>query len=91
MEHLETVTRVSTSGGREWAINVGRFDSRYNAERMLLRTALIELNTLDEALRKVVNRKGGFDANFVGMTHEMAELACRRLQARQTECKVIGP
>lgn len=91
VEHLETVTRVSTSGGREWAINVGRFDSRYNAERMLLRTALIELNTLDEALRKVVNRKGGFDANFVGMTHEMAELACRRLQARQTECKVIGP
>ncbi|MFZ1726692.1 MAG: serine hydrolase [Albidovulum sp.] len=88
---LETVTRVSTSGGREWAINVGRFNNRYNAERMLLQTALIEMNTLDEALRKVVNRKGGFDANFVGMTHEMAELACRRLQARQTECKVIGP
>ncbi len=49
------------------------------------------MNTLDEALRKVVARKGGYDANFVGMTEEMANLACRRLQARQTECTVVGP
>lgn len=90
-EELEVVTRVSTSGGRQWAINVGHFGSRYNAERELLRTALAEMNTLDEALRKVVARKGGYDANFVGMTEEMANLACRRLQARQTECTVIGP
>ncbi|OYX44556.1 MAG: hypothetical protein B7Z02_05370 [Rhodobacterales bacterium 32-67-9] len=90
-EELEVVTRVSTSGGRQWAINVGHFGSRYNAERELLRTALVEISTLDEALRKVVARKGGFDANFVGMTEEMANLACRRLQARQTECTVIGP
>ncbi len=90
-EELEVVTRVSTSGGRQWSINVGHFPSRYNAERQLLRTALVEMNTLDEALRKVVARRGGYDANFVGMTEEMAELACRRLQARQTECTVIGP
>ncbi|MGB5837929.1 MAG: serine hydrolase [Albidovulum sp.] len=88
---LEVVTRVSTSGGRQWAINVGHFGSRYNAERQLLQTALIEMNTLDEALRKVVGKRGGFDANFVGMTQETAELACRRLQARQTECTVVGP
>ena len=90
-EPLEVVTRVSTSGGREWAINVGNFPSRYAAERVLLQTALIEMNTLDEALRKVTPRKGGFDANFVGMTEEMASLACRRLTARQTECSVVGP
>lgn len=90
-EPLEVVTRVSTSGGRQWAINVGNFNSRYAAERMLLQTALIEMNTLDESLRKVVPRKGGYDANFVGMTEEMAELACRRLAARQTECSVVGP
>ena len=64
---------------------------RYAAERVLLQTALIEMNTLDEALRKVTPRKGGFDANFVGMTEEMASLACRRLTARQTECSVVGP
>jgi D-alanyl-D-alanine carboxypeptidase len=90
-EELEVVTRVSTSGGRQWAINVGHFGSRYDAERQLLQTALVEMSTLDEALRKVVSRRGGYDANFVGMTEEMATLACRRLQARQTECSVVGP
>jgi D-alanyl-D-alanine carboxypeptidase len=88
---LEVVTRVSTSGGRQWAINVGHFGSRYDAERELLQVALIEMATLDEALRKVVNRKGGFEANFVGLTAEKAELACRRLTARNTDCTVIGP
>ena len=90
-EELEVVTRVSTSGGRQWAINVGHFGSRYDAERQLLQTALVEMSTLEEALRKVVSRRGGFDANFVGMTEEMANLACRRLQARQAECTVVGP
>jgi D-alanyl-D-alanine carboxypeptidase len=85
------VTRVSTSGGRQWSINVGHYGSRYDAERQLLRTALVEMSTLEEALRKVVARRGGFDANFVGMTEEMADLACRRLQARQAECSVVGP
>jgi D-alanyl-D-alanine carboxypeptidase len=88
---LEVVTRVSTSGGRQWAINVGNYTSRYEAERRLLQTALMEMNTLDEALRKVVPARGGFDANFVGMTEETAELACRRLVARSAECAVIAP
>lgn len=90
-EELEVVTRVSTSGGRQWAINVGHFGSRYDAERQLLQVALVEMATLDEALRKVVSRRGGFDANFVGLTEEMANLACRRLQARKAECSVVGP
>ncbi len=47
--------------------------------------------TLDEALRKVASRKGAFDANFVGMTEETAELACRRLTARGTDCTVLAP
>jgi D-alanyl-D-alanine carboxypeptidase len=87
----EIISRVSTSGGREYGINLGNFPSRYQAERMLLQTALVEMNTLDEALRKIVNRKGGFDANFVGMTEDMADLACRRLAARNADCRVIGP
>ncbi len=88
---LEVVTRLSTSGGRHWGINVGRFPSRHLAERMLLKTALIEIGTLDEALRKVVDRPGGYDANFVGMTPELADLACRRLAARDVECAAFGP
>lgn len=90
-DSLEIVTRVSTSGGREWGINVGSFPSRYNAERELLRTALVEMTTLNDALRKVSSRKGAFDANFIGMTQESAELACRRLSVRGTECTVLAP
>ncbi len=87
----EVVTRISTSGGRLWAINVGHFNSRFEAERILLKTALHELGTLDEALRKVVKSRRGYEANFVGLSKDLAELACRRLQARSLPCTPIGP
>ena len=87
----EVVTRVSTSGGRLWGINVGRYNSRYQAERVLLKTALAEMSTLDDSLRKVVKRPQGYDANFLGMTRERADLACRRLQARNVTCFMVGP
>ncbi|MDA5092583.1 D-alanyl-D-alanine carboxypeptidase [Aliiroseovarius sp. KMU-50] len=87
----EVVTRMSTSGGRHWGINVGILGSRYQAERLLLKTALKEIDTLDDALRKVVNRPKGWYANFVGMTQEQADLACRRLTARNSDCMVLGP
>nr|WP_239450517.1 D-alanyl-D-alanine carboxypeptidase family protein [Loktanella sp. S4079] len=86
----EVVTRISTSGGRHWGVNVGRYNSRYDAERVLLRVALNEMSTLDGALRRVVQRSGGFDANFMGLSREGADLACRRLQARGTTCFMIG-
>lgn len=87
----QVVTRLSTSGGRHWGINVGRYPSRYAAEKVLLKTALTEMTTLDGTLRKVVRGNRGFEANFVGMTQETADLACRRLQARQIACFTIGP
>lgn len=86
----EVVTRISTSGGRHWGVNVGRYETRYDAERVLLKVALNEMSTLDGALRKVISRGGGFDANFMGMTREGADLACRRLNARGTGCFMIG-
>ncbi|MFY0308857.1 D-alanyl-D-alanine carboxypeptidase family protein [Leisingera sp. D0M16] len=85
------VTRLSTSGGRYWGINVGLFTSRYQAEKVLLRTALSELETLDGSLRKVAKTRRGFEANFLGMSQEQAELACRRLNARNVTCNPIGP
>jgi len=88
---LEVVSRVSTSGGRHWAISIGSFHTRYNAERALLQMALTESSTLEGTLRKVVGRGAKFDANFVGMSQEMAEAACRRLDARGQECQVVGP
>tara|TARA_R110002072_G_scaffold34828_2_gene103685 strand:+ start:215 stop:1672 length:1458 start_codon:yes stop_codon:yes gene_type:complete len=87
----EIVTRVSTSGGRHWGVNVGRYPSRFAAEKVLLKTALAEMSTLDGTLRKVVRRPQGFDANFLGMTRESADLACRRLAARNVSCFMIGP
>lgn len=87
----EIVTRVSTSGGQHWGINVGRYNSRYQAEKVLLRTALAEMTTLDGTLRKVVQSSRGFDANFMGMSRDTADLACRRLQARNVSCFMIGP
>lgn len=87
----EVVTRVSTSGGRHWGVNIGRYGSRYAAEKVLLQTALADMSALDGSLRKVVRRPTGFDANFMGMTRDSADLACRRLQARNVTCFMIGP
>ena len=87
----EVVTRLSTSGGHQWGVNVGQFTSRYNAERALVTTALAEMATLDGTLRKVIKRPTGFDANFLGMTQESADLACRRLAARNISCQTVGP
>ncbi|TCO71980.1 D-alanyl-D-alanine carboxypeptidase family protein [Rhodovulum euryhalinum] len=87
----EIVTRLSSSGGRYWGINVGRYGSQYKAEQVLLQTALQELGTLDSALRKVVQGPRGFEAHFIGMTEDEAALACRRLQSHGTECMTIGP
>ncbi len=87
----EVVTRISTSGGAQWGIRVGNYPSRYEAERQLLQVALLETGTLGDSLRKVVARKGGFDATFLGLSQEGADLACRRLAARGADCAVVGP
>ena len=86
----EVVTRISTSGGHHWGINLGRFGSRFEAERILIQVALSEPSTLNGALRRVLQRSGGYDANFMGLTREGADLACRRLQAKGTTCFMIG-
>ncbi len=90
-EEPVVVTRLSTSGGQHWAINVGRYTTRDEAERVLLQTALVEISTLDDALRKVVHSPKGWEANFVGLSEERAELACRRLHAQNVNCIPVGP
>jgi D-alanyl-D-alanine carboxypeptidase len=87
----ETVSRRSTSGDRTWAINIGKFNSRYQAERVLLRMALTEMSTLDGAERKVKARATGYDALFTGLSQDSADLACRRLHAQQLSCFLIAP
>ncbi|WP_299304080.1 D-alanyl-D-alanine carboxypeptidase family protein [uncultured Litoreibacter sp.] len=87
----QIITRASTSGGRHWGITLGYHTTRHSAERMLLQTALQEIETLSDALRKVANKPKGWEANFVGMTKERANLACARLEARGQQCETRGP
>jgi D-alanyl-D-alanine carboxypeptidase len=86
----EVVTRVSTSGAEHWGVNLGHFTTRSEAERLMLRIQLAESATLGDGLRKVVERKGGYDANFMGLSRDNADLACRRLQSRGQQCFTIG-
>jgi D-alanyl-D-alanine carboxypeptidase len=87
----EIVTRLSTSGEKHWGINVGRFETSDAAERILVKMQLVESATLGQSLRKVTQKGGGYDANFLGLTQEAAALACRRLDARAIPCIQLGP
>ena len=87
----EVVTRISTTGGRHWGVNVGRFNTRAEAERALLKTQLAESATLGGGLRKIIEKGGAYDANFMGLGQDEADLACRRLQARAVQCFTMGP
>lgn len=91
LEEPVVVTRLSASGGRHWGINVGRFTTRSEAEKMLLQVALVEMATLDDALRKVARSPQGWEANFVGMSAAQADLACQRLAAQNLTCRPVGP
>jgi len=88
---LTVVTRVSTSGGGAWSVMIGALPTRNDAEKLLLRTALKDLQSLDGALRKVVPRGGRYQAHFVGLTRESALRACSRLNAWNQTCETIGP
>ena len=87
----EVVVRLSTSGGRQWGVVLGQFNTRTSAERILMKTGLSESAVLGDGLRKVVQRRGGYEATVLGLTQEQADLACLRLQARAQDCITLGP
>jgi len=87
----EIVTRVSTSGGRVWAVDLGTFASRFDAERTLLRLALTESGTLGTGVRRVTTHAGRFHAEVQSLSEMEATLACQRLMARDLSCTVLTP
>jgi D-alanyl-D-alanine carboxypeptidase len=87
----EVVTRAASTGSRLFGVSLGPQTTHHAAERLLLRTALAELGTFDEALRRVVHISRGYDARFAGMTEEQAARACARLSARNVTCETFGP
>lgn len=92
---LRVVTRVSTAGNHYWAVQVGAFSSRHQAEKALLQTALRELQSLDGSERQIdyatVNGYKKYRARFVGLNQAEANLACARLRARNQTCFPIAP
>ena len=91
MQDQPVVIRLSTSNARHYGVHLGKFNTRSDAERILLKTQLAESATLNEGLRKVVQQGGGYNANFMGLSQDQADLACRRLQARAITCITMGP
>ncbi len=87
---LRVVTRVSSAGGRHWAVQVGAFSSRQGAEKALLQTALRELRTLEQSDRRIdyamVHGDMRYRARFVGLNQAEANMTCARLKARHAEC-----
>lgn len=90
-DEQEVVVAISTSGGSQWRVSVGGYASQVDAEKALFKLALAESATLNGGLRKVVQKNDGFAANFMGLSEDQANLACRRLAARAFPCEAIGP
>jgi len=87
----EVITRASSTGSRLYGVSLGAQPSHHAAERLLLRTALSEIGTFDQALRRVVRANGGYEARFQGLTEDQATRACARLSARNITCEPLGP
>lgn len=87
---LRVVTRAQEAGGRTWAVQIGSYHSRADAERALLKTALRDLSSLQPATRRVdravVNGSAAYRARFVGLSQAEANMTCARLRARNSEC-----
>jgi D-alanyl-D-alanine carboxypeptidase len=87
----KVVSRVSTSDAQNWGISIGKYPSRYAAEKMLLKTALAEIDMLQGSLRKVRQNSRGFEATFLGLSQSRADQACKRLQSRDIDCSTLSP
>jgi len=82
------VTRASTAG-QNYGIELSAQRTRSAADKLLLRTALQELDTLDRALRRVDRVRNGFAPGFIGLSEREAQRACTRLRARDVDCSVV--
>ncbi len=89
------VVQVARGAGAKWAVELGIFANRTEAEKLLLVTALQEFSALDGAFRKIetVQNDGRreFRARFVGLTEKDATRACAGLLARKKTCVAVSP
>ena len=62
-----TISRLTSSGQKDWGIDIGTYPNRFTADKVLIKTALSEMISLEGSLRKVVKNKYGFRATFLGL------------------------
>ena len=91
VEHPKTISRLTSSGQKDWGIDVGTYPNRFTADKVLIKTALSEMISLEGSLRKVVKNKYGFRATFLGLSENKAGQACKRLRNRNISCDIISP
>ena len=79
----------------DWAVEIGAYGSQGQAEKRLLRVALMDPEALNGGKRQIIagSREGRrvYRARFVGLTKSAAETACARMAARDAGCEMVGP
>ena len=89
---LIVVTADKNLSTRNWKINLGQHNTRFQAEKFLLKAALHEISLLEGAKREVVQKSSGFEATFTQLGKENAIKVCVKLLARNfKDCKALGP
>ena len=91
VKYPKTISRLTSSGQKDWGIDVGTYPNRFTADKILIKTALSEMISLEGSLRKVVKNKYGFRATFLGLSENKAGQACKRLRNRNISCEIISP
>jgi D-alanyl-D-alanine carboxypeptidase len=91
VKYPKTISRLTSSGQKDWGIDVGTYPNRFTADKILIKTALSEMISLEGSLRKVVKNKYGFRATFLGLSEKKAGQACKRLKNRNISCDIISP
>ncbi len=83
------------SGIGQYSVQVGAFHNQYIAERFLIQTALLDIESFNGAQRSIslenVQGVSMYQARFVGMSAVAAAKACDRLRTRQSDCTIISP
>ena len=68
VDYPRTISRLTSSGQKDWGIDIGTYPNRFTADKILIKTALSEMISLEGSLRKVVKNKYGFRATFLGLS-----------------------
>lgn len=89
-EAVEIVSRKENSG-RNYGVVLGMYRSKAEADRLVMEIALRQGDVLSGAARHVADTNRGFQPSFANLTQADAQLTCEQLQAKQQECRVVGP